>query len=176
MTECSECPGLFSLFLPLLDDFSLSEHCSHLYLYLLDKSRQHVPVNKRVSLKDTLLGSLRNTSGTKGVGPTGNQQSWSHRSKETIPSLVRKTGISQCAIPTAGKKCPGQNCECDSRGTLISPSGHCPPWRAAQSGTANLGGDASQRRTSPDSASFFFSRGLMLSHLVRNLEVRGLFS
>lgn len=133
MTECSECPGLFSLFLPLLDDFSLSEHYSRLYLYLLDKSRQHVPVNKRVSLKDTLLGSLRNTSGTKGVGPTGNQQSWSHRSKETIPSLVRKTGISQCAIPTAGKKCPGQNCECDSRGTLISPSGHCPPWRAAQS-------------------------------------------
>lgn len=126
MTECSECPGLFSLFLPLLDDFSLSEHYSRLYLYLLDKSRQHVPVNKRVSLKDTLLGSLRNTSGTKGVGPTGNQQSWSHRSKETIPSLVRKTGISQCAIPTAGKKCPGQNCECDSRGTLISPSGHCP--------------------------------------------------
>lgn len=71
MTECSECPGLFSLFLPLLDDFSLSEHYSHLHLYLLDKSRQHVPVNKRVSLKDTLLGSLRNTSGTKGVGPMG---------------------------------------------------------------------------------------------------------
>lgn len=130
MTECSECPGLFSLFLPLLDDFSLSEYYSHLHLYLLDKSRQHVPVNKRVSLKDTLLGILQ---APRGWGLWENQQSWSHRSKETIPSLVRKTGISQCTIPMAGKKCPGQNCECDSRETLISPSGHCPPWRAAQS-------------------------------------------
>lgn len=33
MTECVECPGLFSLFLPLLDDFSLSGQYSHLYTF-----------------------------------------------------------------------------------------------------------------------------------------------
>lgn len=57
---------------------------------------------------------------------------------------------------------PGQNCECDCRGTAFLHQD-----LVLHGVMASHGGD---------SASFLFSHGLMLSHLVINLEVRGLFS